>query len=265
MKKGIKKIFMMCMLLVGLTTNLTLSAFAQENVVERDGMSISSEFADSVLVNITKVKYVNQDNSECETYVLDSQDEIKEYLENVNWEVCDESIAKPLVVSGLQDYRLIKFLKDKLVNHKREECHAKIITSQDEIDTYLESVNWEVCYEVTNEPEIYTREAYTSEQIDNIMIFSVGDDEKAMFDQQVTVWKYPSGKVHIYKRTLHKAIFDSDYSNSFFTAGNIVNTDGSLSYMHGDKVSVRKGRVSYNYDIVFYITPTYRYYNYVEE
>ena len=154
-------------------------------------------------------------------------------------------------ITDLIDLHNVSVTKMNYPNQGDNECQVRQVTNQIEINTYLQNANWEVCYEDVEMPYVYTRETYTQEQYDNVMVFLVNDDEKAVFDQQITVWRYASGKIHIYKRTLLKEIFDSNYSSSYFTPGNIVNTDGSLSYMNGDKLAVRGEGRAYNYNIAF--------------
>lgn len=68
-----------------------------------------------------------------------------------------------------------------------------------------------------------------------------------------TVWYYPNGKVHLYRRTLSGTSWTGTTSGTI-TYGSIVNTDGSRSYTSGDRVRVIRNTTSKTFALDFYVT-----------
>lgn len=78
----------------------------------------------------------------------------------------------------------------------------------------------------------------------------------ATIDAAYTVWYYTNvDRVHLRHRDYTTKLFDSDYSTQIIY-GNIVNTDGSVSYISGDKFRTTKNGNSKDYDLNFVVTPT---------
>lgn len=76
----------------------------------------------------------------------------------------------------------------------------------------------------------------------------------ARADAECIVWHYTDGKVHLYQRTItvtRLASYDATR-----TYGRIVNTDGSLSYTTGDRVSIIDYDNFWTFAIDFRVTPT---------
>lgn len=71
-------------------------------------------------------------------------------------------------------------------------------------------------------------------------------------EEACTVWYYSDGKVHLYRRTLIGSSWFG--TTGTITYGSIVNTDGSLSYTSGDRVSVTRNATRKIYSLGFYVT-----------
>lgn len=91
--------------------------------------------------------------------------------------------------------------------------------------------------------------------------FGFYKDDKliARADPVCRVWRYTDGKVHIYSRTitLYRAA-NYDITKSY---GSIVNTDGSVSYTTGDRVTVYDNTYAWIYAIDFYVDPNTQYFS----
>lgn len=76
-----------------------------------------------------------------------------------------------------------------------------------------------------------------------------------------TVWRYTDGKVHLYRRTI--SIYRADDYSISKSYGSIVNTDGSVSYTTGDRVTVYDNiyAITWTYAIDFYVTPETQYFS----
>jgi len=84
--------------------------------------------------------------------------------------------------------------------------------------------------------------------------FYKGDLRIARAEIECIVWHYTDGKVHLYSRTITPSSI-SNY-NIMRTYGQIVNTDGSLSYTSGDSIHIATYTESWDYAIEFRVTPS---------
>lgn len=75
----------------------------------------------------------------------------------------------------------------------------------------------------------------------------------AWVDVDCTVWDYPDGKVHLYRRTMSLTV-TSGFESSYLTYGSIFNTDGSYSGTTGDRVCVTDGTHTAHFGLYFYVT-----------
>lgn len=75
----------------------------------------------------------------------------------------------------------------------------------------------------------------------------------AWVDVVCTVWDYPDGKVHLYRRTMSLTV-TSGFESSYLTYGSIFNTDGSYSGTTGDRVCVTDGTHTAHFGLYFYVT-----------
>lgn len=88
----------------------------------------------------------------------------------------------------------------------------------------------------------------------------VNDEYAAEVDANYEVWYFTDNKVHIYTRWLVKRT-TSDYTESYFNYGTVVNTDGSFSYTNNDSFCLFGEDVDYTFPLFFYVTPTTRYFS----
>lgn len=148
----------------------------------------------------------------------------------------------------------------KAYSNQREcETETYEVTDVCEIEL-LSSMNWEAINSSTSDSisdeDSENRSTYTEEIYHNILLYEYDNVEVAMFDQKVTVWRYSNNKVRIDSRSFLKQIWDSRFSNSYFTAGSIVNTDGYMSYISGDVLRVSTPFGYDDYSAIFQITMT---------
>lgn len=134
------------------------------------------------------------------------------------------------------------------------------VTDENEIEL-LSSGDWEVMKSISSSDSTFSgqpenRLDYTEETYDNLFLYVYDDEEVAMFDQKVTVWRYSNNKVRIDSRVFLKRIWDTRFSNSYFNAGSIVNTDGYMSYISGDVLRVSTPIGYDDYSAIFQITMT---------
>lgn len=96
--------------------------------------------------------------------------------------------------------------------------------------------------------------SYTAYRYSQTFDFYDGDVRVARAVPECIVWHYTDGKVHLYSRTMTASSIQ-DY-NIVKTYGQIVNTDGSLSYTSGDSVYISSFVANWEYAIDFRATPT---------
>ncbi len=83
--------------------------------------------------------------------------------------------------------------------------------------------------------------------------FYVNDERVAWVLVGCTVWDYPDGKVHLYRRTMTLTV-TSGFEASYLTFGSIFNTDGTYSGTTGDRVCVTDGTHTAYFGLYFYVT-----------
>lgn len=96
--------------------------------------------------------------------------------------------------------------------------------------------------------------SYTAYEYSELFDFSLGETWIASADARCIVWHYTDGKVHLYQRTITVRRLSS--YDAVRTYGRIVNTDGSLSYTTGDRVTIIDYDDFWEYAIDFRVTPT---------
>ena len=102
-------------------------------------------------------------------------------------------------------------------------------------------------------PDAMTRGSYIEKVLQCTHDIYVNGNRVFSVDEVCTVWYYPDGKVHLYRRILSGTPWTSTASGKI-TYGSIVNTDGSRSYTSGDRVLVIKNTISKTYALDFYVT-----------
>ncbi len=106
------------------------------------------------------------------------------------------------------------------------------------------------------------KSSYVVHEYSQSFDFHLGDARVARAEASCIVWRYTDGKVHLYNRTITvKRV--ANY-NVVRTYGSIVNTDGSLSYTTGDRISISNFTNTWLYALDFYATPTDQYFTYYE-
>lgn len=105
-------------------------------------------------------------------------------------------------------------------------------------------------------PEFYADSDYTVVKRENTKKYLKNGNLVANVTQSYDVWYFESGKVHIYTScvSLHTA---AGYEESYLTEGDVINTDGSVSYTEGYKLTII-GRSYYTeHELGFIVTPSY--------
>ena len=96
--------------------------------------------------------------------------------------------------------------------------------------------------------------SYTPYEYSQTFTFKIDGAAIATATAECEVWHYTDGKVHLYTRTISTTSI-LNYT-AYATYGSKVNTDGSLSYTTGDRVTIIGPAGSWRYAIDFRITPT---------
>jgi uncharacterized membrane protein YciS (DUF1049 family) len=115
-----------------------------------------------------------------------------------------------------------------------------------------------VCTEtktLVNEPQFMTSASYVEKELTSTEYATANSQIVVTIERKCKVWYYTDGKVHLYSRSITKSTTPA-YSPTTITLGNIVNTDGSLSYTSGDKVKISNGTTSYTEALEFNVTPS---------
>lgn len=97
-------------------------------------------------------------------------------------------------------------------------------------------------------------DSYVTHRYSQTFEFYDGDTWVAAVDAACIVYRYTDGKVHLYSREFGLRKLDS-YSIRK-TYGRIVNTDGSVSYTTGDRVTISDDVYTWEYAIDFAATAT---------
>ena len=99
-----------------------------------------------------------------------------------------------------------------------------------------------------------TSGSYVAHEYSQTFDFYLDGDWAAAAHASCIVYRYTDGKVHLASRTIwieRMTTFDA-----FKTYGSIVNTDGSVSYTTGDRVTIYNFTNIWTYAIDFAATPT---------
>ena len=99
-----------------------------------------------------------------------------------------------------------------------------------------------------------SRSSYTVYSYTDGFEFRLDGEHVATANIECIVYHYDDGKVHLYSRSITaRRILNFDVARTY---GQIVNTDGSLSYTTGDRVHIYAIMGTWNYAIDFRVTPT---------
>lgn len=105
-------------------------------------------------------------------------------------------------------------------------------------------------------PEFYADSDYTAVKRENTKEYLKNGKLVANVKQSYDVWYFESGKVHIYTSCVSLRTAEG-YEKSYLTEGDVINTDGSVSYTEGYKLTVI-GRSYYTeHELGFIVTPSY--------
>lgn len=105
-------------------------------------------------------------------------------------------------------------------------------------------------------PEFYADSDYTVVKRENTKEYLKNGKLVANVKQSYDVWYFESGKVHIYTSCVSLRTAEG-YEKSYLTEGDVINTDGSVSYTEGYKLTVI-GRSYYTeHELGFIVTPSY--------
>lgn len=116
-------------------------------------------------------------------------------------------------------------------------CAAERLKSSDAVPLSFQAV--------TADDDSYVVEVYTDEKR---FYYNENGEAVVVSSKQAIVWHYLNGKVHLYSRVIHVAGI-GEYSSSYASYGQIINTDGSLSYTLGDTIEFSDGE-TYAYDFI---------------
>ena len=105
-----------------------------------------------------------------------------------------------------------------------------------------------------NALELNANSSYTVYQYSDTFNFHLGDTWVAAADIVCIVYRYSDGKVHLYSRDID--LRRVTYYDAYITYGSIVNTDGSVCYTTGDRVTVYDYYNMWTFAIDFAATPT---------
>lgn len=105
-------------------------------------------------------------------------------------------------------------------------------------------------------PEFYADSEYTVVTRSNTKEYLKNGDIVANVTQSYEVWYFESGKVHIYASGVSLSTA-AGYKGSYLTEGNVINTDGSVSYTEGYKLTVIGRFYHTEYKLGFIVTPSY--------
>lgn len=167
-----------------------------------------------------------------------------------------ENNTQDSLISEICDYDGRTKQKSYFINGDEWTVVEKIGTSFKDEKLPENLSEYEVVYQEIFPSEIQTKATYTPTTLVNTRQYYRNGDLVASVHEEYEVWYYTSGLVHLYSCSLSKSTA-SGYGSSNFVYGNIVNTDGSVSYLDGFKFVVRGIIYSATYDINFIVTPSY--------
>ena len=121
--------------------------------------------------------------------------------------------------------------------------------SEAEVDDLLQ----ETVGTVSNAPQD-SRASYEVYEYSESFNIYINGEHVATPTEVCTVWHYTDGKVHLYSRSI--TVRRLVYYDASRTYGQIVNTDGSLSFTYGDRVHLYGETNSWDFAIDFRVTPT---------
>ncbi len=99
-----------------------------------------------------------------------------------------------------------------------------------------------------------SRASYEAYEYSETFGFRLNGELVAEATEVCTVWHYTDGKVHLYSRSITvRRLVTYDASRTY---GQIVNTDGSLSFTYGDRVHLYGITNTWDFAIDFRVTPT---------
>lgn len=105
-------------------------------------------------------------------------------------------------------------------------------------------------------PELYTNSDYTVVKRENTKNYLKNGELVANVTQSYDVWYFESGKVHIHTSCVSLST-TAGYRESYLTEGAVTNTDGSVSYTEGYKLTVVGNSYFTEYELGFIVTPSY--------
>lgn len=167
-----------------------------------------------------------------------------------------ERTTSDLLISDICDYDGLTKSQSYVINGD-EWTVVEMIGKSIEDEKLPESFSkYEVVYQETFSSDIQTKAAYTPRTLVNTRQYYRNGNLVATVHEEYEVWYYTSGLVHLYSCSLSKSTA-AGYGSSNIILGNVVNTDGSVSYLNGFKFVVSATNYSATYDINFIVTPTY--------
>lgn len=102
-------------------------------------------------------------------------------------------------------------------------------------------------------PDVDLKASYTPVTLSNQRSYLKNGVMVASTYEEVEVWYYTTNQVHLYSRRIDSA-HSFGYGLSHVNYGNIVNTDGSISYTSGDSFTVQSLTYQQLYFLNFYVT-----------